>query len=105
MVVTLTQQNYFITQELNVYGVPTAPVRSRRQCPYRTQAQVVQSKCLKTKEIRDPWVAQQFGVCLGPRAQPWGPGIESPVGLPEWSLLLPPHVSLPLSISVSIMNK
>ncbi|CAD7693428.1 unnamed protein product [Nyctereutes procyonoides] len=40
---------------------------------------------------------------------PWSPGIESHVGLPAWSLLLPLPVSLPLSLSLSLslslMNK
>ena len=30
----------------------------------------------------DPWVAQQFGARLWPRARFWRPGIESHVGLP-----------------------
>ena len=34
-----------------------------------------------------------------------GPGIESCIGLPAGSLLLPLPVSLPLSQSVSLMNK
>ena len=34
-----------------------------------------------------------------------GPGIESRLGLPAWSLLLPLPVCLPLSQSVSLMNK
>ena len=29
----------------------------------------------------DPWVAQQFGACLWPRAWSWRPGIQSHVGL------------------------
>ena len=33
------------------------------------------------------------------------PGVESCVGLPAWSLLLHLPVSLPLSFSVSLMNK
>ena len=57
----------------------------------------------KTLHSEDPWVAQQFGACLWPRARPWSPGIESRVGLLAWSLLLPVAVSLPLSLS--IMNK
>ena len=40
---------------------------------------------------------------LGPGGWSWRPGIESHVGLPAWSLLLPLPVSLPLS--VSLMNK
>ena len=58
----------------------------------------------KTK-MRDPWVAQRFGACLWPRARSWRPGIESHVGLPAWSLLLPLPVSLPLSLCVTIINK
>ena len=55
------------------------------------------------KLMRDPWVAQRFGACLWPRARSWSLGIESRVELPAWSLLLPPPVFLPLSLS--IMNK
>ena len=51
----------------------------------------------------DPRVAQWFGACLWPRARSWSPEIKSHVGLPAWSLLLPPPVSLPLSLS--IINK
>ena len=42
-----------------------------------------------------------------PRARSWKPGIESHVGLPAWSLLLPLPMSLPfsLSLSVTIINK
>ena len=47
----------------------------------------------------DPWVAQRFGACLWLGAWSWSPGIESHVGLLAWSLLLPPPVSLPLSVS------
>ena len=53
-------------------------------------------------------MAQQFSACLWPRARSWSPGIESHVGLPAWSLLLPPPVSLPLSLSIinkSILKK
>ena len=49
------------------------------------------------------WVAQWLSLCLWLKAGPWGPGIESHIGLPAWSLLLPLPVSLPLS--VSLMNK
>ena len=53
----------------------------------------------------DTWVAQWFSVCLQLRAWSWSPGIESHIGLPAWSLLLPLPVSLPLSISLSWINK
>ena len=55
--------------------------------------------------LGDPWVAWWFGACLWPRAWSWSPGIESHIGLPGWSLLLPLPVSLPPSLSVSLMNK
>ena len=44
---------------------------------------------------------------LRPRALSWGPGIESRVGLPARSLLLPLPVSLPFSLCVclSLVNK
>ena len=35
----------------------------------------------------------------------WSPGIKSHNGLPAGSLLLPLPMSLPLSLSVSLMNK
>ena len=50
-------------------------------------------------------VAQQLSICLRPRAWSWRPRIESHIGLPAWSLLLPLPVSLPLSLSVSWINK
>ena len=52
-------------------------------------------------------MAQRFSTCLRPRAWSWRPGIESHVGLPAWSLLLPLPVSLPLSLSLwlSWINK
>ena len=58
--------------------------------------------CLK-RLLGDPWGAQRFSACLWPRARSWSPGIESQVGLPAWSPLLPPPVSLPLSLSLSII--
>ena len=42
---------------------------------------------------RGPWGAQPWRPCLRPRPRPWGPRIESRIGLPVGSLLLP----LPLS--------
>ena len=53
----------------------------------------------------DPWVAQRFSACLWPRARSWRLGIESHVGLPAWSLLLPLPVSLPLSLSLCAYHK
>ena len=53
------------------------------------------------RHLGDPWVAQWFSACLPPRAWSWSPRIESCTRLPAWSLLLP----LPLSLSVSLMNK
>ena len=50
-------------------------------------------------------VAQWLGAYLQLRAWPRGPGIESHVGLPARSLLLPLPESLPLSLCVSLMNK
>ena len=54
------------------------------------------NKVFLKKLFADPWVVQQFSACLWPRAQSWRPGMESHVGLPAWSLLLP----LPLSLSL-----
>ena len=59
----------------------------------------------KAQKLGIPRGAQRFSTCLWPRARSWSLGIESCVGLPAWSLLLPLPVSLPLSLSVSIMNK
>ena len=59
---------------------------------------------LRFHPVGDPWVAQRFRACLWPRARSWSPGIESRMGLPAWSLLFPLPVSLPLSLSLSIMN-
>ena len=53
----------------------------------------------------DAWVAQPFSSCLLPREWSCSPGIESHVGLPAWSLLLPLPVSLPLSVCLSWINK
>ena len=56
--------------------------------------------------IRDAWGAQRLSVCL-PSAQ--GvircPGIESPIRLPAWSLLLSLCLCLPLSLCLSRINK
>ena len=59
-------------------------------------------KKLENTLTGDPWVAQQFGAGLWPRMRSWSRGIESHVGLLAWSLFLPPPVSLPLSLSVSL---
>ena len=55
--------------------------------------------------IRDAWVAQQLSICLRFSAWSWGLRIESHIGVPAWSLLLPLPVPLHLSLSVSLMNK
>ena len=57
---------------------------------------------IKTKRGQPGWLGGLVsplpqGVILGS----WGPGIESHVGLPAWSLLLPLPVSLPLSLCLS----
>ena len=54
------------------------------------------------KEDRGAWVAQWMSVCLRPRAWPQGPEIESHIGLPARSLLLPLPVSLPLCVFPSL---
>ena len=48
-------------------------------------------RSIRTTPGGDPWVAQWFGTCLLPRAWSCSPGIESCVGPPAWSLLLPLH--------------
>ena len=61
--------------------------------------------CISNSHIKkipgDPWVAQRFSACLWPKARSWSPGIEAHVRLPTWSLLLPPPLSLPLSLCLS----
>ena len=46
-----------------------------------------------------PRGAQRFSVYLWLRAWSWGPGIESHIGLPAESLLLPLPMCLPLCAS------
>ena len=50
--------------------------------------------------LGDPWVAQWFSTCLWP-----GLDLESRVRLPAWNLLLPPPVSLPLSLSLCAISQ
>ena len=59
-------------------------------------------KGIQTGKEGDPWVAQWLSACLWPRARSWSPRIKSHVGLPAWRLLLPPPVSLPLFLSLSL---
>ena len=58
------------------------------------------SKSLKKKKKRAAQVAQRFSAAFSPGCDP-GLEIESHVGLPAWSLLLPLPVSLPLSLCLS----
>ena len=51
------------------------------------------------------WVAQWLSVSFQPRAWSWGPGFESCIRLPAWSLLLSLPVSLPFFLWVSWTNK
>ena len=48
------------------------------------------------------WAAPVALGRLQPRVGSWRPGIESHIGLPTWSLLLPLPVSLPLSVSLFV---
>ena len=57
----------------------------------------------RKNRARDTWVAQWFSVCLWLRAWSRGPGIESCIGRPAWSLLLPLPVFL--SFCMSLINK
>ena len=50
------------------------------------------------------WVAQRFSAAFSPGLIP-ETRIESHIGLLAWSLLLPLPMSLPLSFSLSLMNK
>ena len=50
-------------------------------------------------------LAPAFGPGHDPGVPELSPGIESHIGLPAWSLLLPPPVSLPLSLSVCVYHK
>ena len=47
----------------------------------------------------DTWVAQWLSTCLWFRLRSWSPGIESHIGVPMGSLLLPLPMSLPLCLS------
>ena len=63
---------------------------------------------LKNSKFRDIQVAQRLGICLWLRAWSRSPGIESHIGFPARSLLLPClclSVSLSLSLPVSLKNK
>ena len=55
--------------------------------------------------LRDAWVAEQLSICLWLRLWSQGPRIKFCIGLPAWSLLLPLHVSLPLFLCLSWINK
>ena len=50
----------------------------------------------------DPWVAQQFGACLWPRARSWRPRIESHVGLPVHGAWFSLCLCLCLSLSLCV---
>ena len=52
--------------------------------------------------MRDAQVVEQLPPAQGVTP---GPGIESRIRLPAWSLLLPLSVSLPLSLCMDLMNK
>ena len=54
---------------------------------------------------RCSWVAQWLSICFQLRAWSQGPGIEFCIRLPAESLLLPPPMSLPLSLCLSWINK
>ena len=58
-----------------------------------------------SKTSGQSWWLSGLAPALGPGRDPGVPRIESHVGLPAWSLLLPLPVSLPLSLCVSFMNK
>ena len=59
--------------------------------------------CLYLKENEwDAWVAQQLSICLPAQGVMLVLGIESHVGLPARSLLLPLPVSLPLILSLCL---
>ena len=52
----------------------------------------------------DTWADPWLSVFLRLRSWSRGPGIESHIRLPAWSLLLPLPVSLPLSVCLSWIN-
>ena len=56
-------------------------------------------------ELGIPGWLSGLAPAFGPGRGSWSPRIESRVGLLAWSLLLPLPVALPLSLSMSIMNK
>ena len=53
----------------------------------------------------DAWVAQWLNIFLGLRVWTWGPRMESCIGFPVGSLLLPLPMSLTLSMCLSWINK
>ena len=76
---------------------------------YKTTGWKLQKSMSGHRKGMKPFLGSPGGAAvwrrLRPRVQSWRPGIESHVGLPAWSLLLPLPVSLPLALSVSLMNK
>ena len=89
---------------LHLLKIKEAIIPSPCPCPTRVAGWLQGYHVLKALS-GDPWVVQRFSTCLWPRSWSWGPWIKSHLGLPAWSLLLPPPVSQPLSLSVSLMNK
>ena len=86
------QLTYFICTMLFIHIISNSPNYPNAK---------ILSSMLKMS-LRDPGVAQRFSACLWPRARSWRLGIESHVGLPAWSLLLPLPVSPPLSFSLCV---
>ena len=82
---------------------PNTPMQLRLKKPWYESLETVPDVNIFFKKAlnRDPWVAQRFSAYVQPRAWSWRPRIESHIGLPAWSLLLPLPVSLPLSVCVS----
>ena len=62
--------------------------------------QVIINPVLQTGNEGTPGWLSGLAPAFGPRRDPGVPRIESHVGLPAWSLLLPLPISLPLSLCV-----
>ena len=52
-----------------------------------------------------PWVPQWLSICFGSVHDPADLGLKSHIRLPEWSLIFPLPIPLPLCVSHEYINK
>ena len=89
---------FFAFQDISICS---PHISNTSSCPTNVQLLTLRvvSPSLRNPDLGDPWVAQQFSACL--RLGAWlvleSREIESLIGLPAWSLLLP----LPMSPRLS----